>query len=254
MKDQKIFRPDPLISPDPAFELSLSWNQREDHGIIIEGSLGDSENSIAEETLSEMPVLTKPVAIEIESSVDSKTTQVSEKIDVEENKTPINAESGKHVLSVDHEPVRDDEVPSAITDKEHTNQDLPRSKVVPSSEAKQENKLPNEAADKIHKIPKMSAPNTDRSDFNRWLSGLRPLKREEPIIPVTKATASKSVSKSQTVGGIYGIDASAATETLAQLLTQQGYKAEAISIYEKLSIRFPEKKDTFADLIQKLKN
>ncbi len=44
-----------------------------------------------------------------------------------------------------------------------------------------------------------------------------------------------------------------ATETLAQILWQQGKLQRALAIYEKLVLRFPEKKTYFAALIEKLK-
>jgi hypothetical protein len=43
------------------------------------------------------------------------------------------------------------------------------------------------------------------------------------------------------------------TETLAQIYEKQGNKSRAIGIYEKLALRFPEKSNYFADLIQKIK-
>ncbi|MDE0770669.1 MAG: hypothetical protein OSB25_00505 [Salibacteraceae bacterium] len=43
------------------------------------------------------------------------------------------------------------------------------------------------------------------------------------------------------------------TETLAKIYAQQGNFKRAISAYEKLSLKFPEKNDYFARLIQKLK-
>ena len=43
------------------------------------------------------------------------------------------------------------------------------------------------------------------------------------------------------------------TETLAKIYAQQGNFKRAISAYEKLSLKFPEKNDYFARLVQKLK-
>ena len=43
-----------------------------------------------------------------------------------------------------------------------------------------------------------------------------------------------------------------ASEYLAEIYTKQGNKLRAIKIYENLSLKFPEKKSYFADLIQKL--
>ena len=44
------------------------------------------------------------------------------------------------------------------------------------------------------------------------------------------------------------------TETLAQIYADQGYPDQAIQIYSRLSLRFPEKSAYFAALIEKLKN
>jgi len=44
------------------------------------------------------------------------------------------------------------------------------------------------------------------------------------------------------------------TETLAQIYEDQGYLTEAIDIYSKLSLRYPEKSAYFAALIEKIDN
>jgi len=43
------------------------------------------------------------------------------------------------------------------------------------------------------------------------------------------------------------------SETFAKILLQQSKKAQAIEIYEKLTLKFPEKRAYFADLIEKSK-
>lgn len=49
------------------------------------------------------------------------------------------------------------------------------------------------------------------------------------------------------------LDESLMTESFAKLLIRQGKKDKAMEIYEKLSLKFPEKRTYFADLIENLK-
>ncbi len=97
--------------------------------------------------------------------------------------------------------------------------------------------------------------NSDPLNFNVWLERMTStevkddvISKKEKINPVKEHRVKDAQKES-----IYNINPSASSETLAQLLVNQGYKSEAISMYEKLSLRFPEKKAIFADLIQKLK-
>jgi ABC-type sulfate transport system substrate-binding protein len=43
------------------------------------------------------------------------------------------------------------------------------------------------------------------------------------------------------------------SESFAKILAQQGKKVKAKEIYEKLALKFPDKRTYFADLIEKLK-
>ncbi|TNF40670.1 MAG: hypothetical protein EP311_08575 [Cytophagales bacterium] len=49
------------------------------------------------------------------------------------------------------------------------------------------------------------------------------------------------------------LDESLMTESFAKILIKQGKKDKALEIYEKLSLKFPEKRTYFADLIENLK-
>jgi len=92
-------------------------------------------------------------------------------------------------------------------------------------------------------------------DFTIWLNSLNQEKKVEKK-PVRKKETPKS--KKGLIQGI--IDDSVkskdeiATISLAQLYESQGYYDKAIVVYEKLSLKFPEKSSFFADQIKNLKD
>lgn len=94
-----------------------------------------------------------------------------------------------------------------------------------------------------------------KNDFGAWLLTMpvKGIKKNEDESSGNFMSEDKPSIIRKNQDSILDMDLSISSETLARLLTEQGHKAEAISMYEKLSLRFPEKKDTFALLIQKLK-
>lgn len=112
-----------------------------------------------------------------------------------------------------------------------------------------------EASSNEKKTPEYSGPLTDESPSNRdrRTSASELIERfieEEPTIsrigdieiPTGDLAATGTADDQEWV-----------TETLAQIHEKQGNKSSAIGIYEKLALRFPEKSNYFASLIQKLK-
>ncbi|MBK7693218.1 MAG: hypothetical protein IPI30_02540 [Saprospiraceae bacterium] len=97
--------------------------------------------------------------------------------------------------------------------------------------------------------------------FYSWLSLLEEMnpkrtKVQKQSNPTTKVRkTSKGLEKIQLlVEESQHLKEEVVSETLAQLLDKQGHKEEAIKMYEKLSIKFPDKSATFAILIKKLKS
>jgi hypothetical protein len=93
------------------------------------------------------------------------------------------------------------------------------------------------------------------SDFVKWLLNQKPLAEEnlkklkKTIKNTSKKTevelvVEKSIQKSDQI----------ASESLAKLLENQGYKQEAIEMYQQLSLLLPEKSTFFASQIEKLVN
>lgn len=97
-------------------------------------------------------------------------------------------------------------------------------------------------------------------DFYQWLeelqSGPKTVKRQKTatesklplkIDPTPVSETRKVIESSLT------LKEEVISETLAKLLARQGHKQEAIAMYEKLMLKFPEKGSTFATAIEKLK-
>ena len=85
----------------------------------------------------------------------------------------------------------------------------------------------------------------EKKEIPASISPEKPLEEsyQEPA-DVAKEMAAQSVHEDHTI----------ATETLAGILARQGHFDKAIKMYEKLSLQFPEKSDTFAAKIEELKN
>lgn len=91
--------------------------------------------------------------------------------------------------------------------------------------------------------PESNIPETneDRTENEKELhsTGKKDKKAYQPVADIVE----KSISESNDI----------ATETLAELLAQQGRYKKAIQMYERLRLLFPEKSSFFADKIEKLK-
>ncbi len=74
--------------------------------------------------------------------------------------------------------------------------------------------------------------------------------KEEPRISTPGKDLKKENLEEKTSGHLEGL----VTETLAQIYVQQGFLADAIDIFEKLSEKNPEKSSYFAKKIETLKN
>ena len=77
------------------------------------------------------------------------------------------------------------------------------------------------------------------------------IRNDNPLKFKAEATEPEKEQKSSAEDGNFE---NFCTEALAQIYAQQGYTEQAIFIYSKLSLRYPEKSAYFAALIKKIDN
>jgi hypothetical protein len=107
-----------------------------------------------------------------------------------------------------------------------------------------ERKNKNKSEDKAESSKPTKNPEHQSQIIDRFIE-------EEPRITPIKATIYNPVNMARK-STVQPDDV--VTETLAMIYAQQGNFEKAISFYEKLSLKFPEKSVYFASLIQELKN
>ena len=95
------------------------------------------------------------------------------------------------------------------------------------------------------------------SDFTKWLNHMdqdSPHTSETPIKKTANTKLQKKDSIKAWVKNSINLKDDIVSEPLAKLMASQGHHEEAIKMYEKLSLIFPEKSTFFAGEIDKLKN
>jgi hypothetical protein len=96
-------------------------------------------------------------------------------------------------------------------------------------------------------------------DFYEWLEELKLPDAPEVKKPRTRKVKARTVDKDleetkMIAENSLKLGEEIVSETLARLLARQGHREEAIEMYQKLILKYPEKEATFAAALQKLKS
>ncbi|MBK9109080.1 MAG: hypothetical protein IPM92_12130 [Saprospiraceae bacterium] len=110
------------------------------------------------------------------------------------------------------------------------------------------------------KIKKSKEKHAQADDFYSWLKTLSPdsedlnINQNKPVKEVKPSKKVKSVKAKSAVEKSLTLGEEIVSETLARLLARQGHREDAIEMYEKLMLKYPQKGSTFAAAIEKLKS
>lgn len=223
--------------PDPAFADSKNWSDYMKKEKISSLKSNDSVDFIK---VSEIPAIQNIQAIPIEAEPNPKDlieTKAPETESIAELPPAIAQQSSQSVKRTQHKPI----------------EEMPEVTAIESPIT-----VHDESADPVLSLS--SKRISKNLDFYQWLeelhSGPRTVKRQktatESKLPLKTETSPASETR-KVIESSLTLKEEVISETLAKLLARQGHKLEAIAMYEKLMLKFPEKGSTFATAIEKLK-
>lgn len=188
---------------------------------------------------------------EIDNSTEE---EINQSEIVSENKVTESMPGTMNLEKVDIVPVPDEEIVIPVA-----TQNKKRSLLKIKTEPEQiiESKLPDtpikEVAAEKSKTPAKSL------DFYEWLEELKQADTSDTKKPKARKAKPKILDKGLEATKIVAenslkLGEEIVSETLARLLARQGHREEAIEMYQKLILKYPEKEATFAAALQKLKS
>lgn len=217
--------------PDPAFAASQHWP---DYG----------KPKIQEKVLENVPPQ-KPGVEFIKSSVENLNPEPETTTPV---KIPVDEKVKIEIASTEYTP--------AITD-EPSHTEMKHSKKIARITRKANQ---TDEAKPGKKVKKKKEAGAQVEDFYSWLktmptdSGQTKIKTEKSKKKDKSSDKPKSETKMNQAEKSLKLGEEIVSETLARLLARQGYKDDAIEMYEKLRKKYPQKDSTFAAAIEKLKS
>lgn len=210
--------------------------------------VSDAVESVLEEEVGEIEEEVKDEIIEEEFSLEEILGQNESEEEVKDDEAEIPTESSSAaVRSAALAPKEVGDVPMEITNDVFKEEDVPEA-------------VAEEPVGEPAPVP----------DLDSWLNRLEPAKNtfladeeskelvvdlEESPEPEEQPLGSEPEDNAKEVAAKSILeDADIATETLAGIFERQGHYDKAIAMYERLSLKFPEKSSFFAAKIKELKN
>jgi hypothetical protein len=191
----------------------LIYEIEKDSGETIQGSEGDADTLISGHSILVPSESENEESAGIILLTDNESSDNNEKVFYMD--PGITVPESNDLLELDLGETR-----QAISEKEDIDQEILQSEDNNSKKLQQ-----SELIDKFIIANPRIEPNRDKTDY--------------PVDDISKSFIEET-------GGFV-------TETLARIYVSQGYYSKAIDIYEKLSLKFPEKSSYFASQIEKVK-
>ncbi len=266
----------PIVSSvrlaDPTFIVSKNWNRKTETN-QLETIINNEINSDAIQTE------TLVLQTEIEKSIQNRNDDINETIEIP-NVTSIpknvvqNEEEFKNNVELaNHENIENSK--ELTNSKSNLPLDNPEITTIKKRGRPKKINLGSSISKTIKSNSKSekSSINEMSSDFYTWLDLInqsetkKPIKQETNLLKKPAKVKTKLVKKAKrapksvqileierSIKDSQNLGEEVISETLADLLTQQGHKDQAIRMYEKLTLKYPEKSSTFALLIKNLKS
>jgi len=266
----------PIVSSvrlaDPTFIVSKNWNRKTETN-QLETIINNEINSDAIQTE------TLVLQTEIEKSIQNRNDDINETIEIP-NVTSIpknvvqNEEEFKNNVELaNHEDIENSK--ELTNSKSNLPLDNPEITTIKKRGRPKKINLSSSISKTIKSNSKSekSSINEMSSDFYTWLDLInqsetkKPIKQETNLLKKPAKVKTKLVKKAKrapksvqileierSIKDSQNLGEEVISETLADLLTQQGHKDQAIRMYEKLTLKYPEKSSTFALLIKNLKS
>jgi hypothetical protein len=235
--------------PDPSYLDSQTWPDY--HNKKHKNSLKSHANSESQVAVNSAAKLEDNQPVEQTVSIPEKTENL------------VDANSNYNQMEVIQEIIAIEIIETTFPEKQKKSVVKKHAKksVEENTEESISSNIEAEHQDSLADIVVSSTPSSKPLDFYEWLEELREPNDDKVIKPKIRKSKAKLTKEAQEIANAktaaensLKLGEEIVSETLARLLARQGHKEEAIEMYQKLIVKYPEKGATFAAALEKLKS